>query len=334
VLSDLSVSLSTSAPDYSELTPDCIITAVESLGFHSDGRILELNSYENRVYQIGIEDSQPLIVKFYRPGRWSDEQIAEEHAFCFELLEQDLPVVPPLVVAGASLHKSGGYRFSLFERRGGRAADMDVPENLEQLGRYLGRLHMVGAGAPFVQRPAIDVETYGVQSVAQIVDGFIPGSLRESYESLAEDLIRLITLRMDEVQVPLIRCHGDCHAGNILWRDGRPNFVDFDDARMAPAIQDLWMLLSGSREEQETQLSMVVDAYEQFGCFDDRQLSLIEPLRTLRIMHYAAWLARRWEDPAFPKAFPWFNTERYWGQHILELREQMAVLQDAPLRIS
>lgn len=325
--------LSTQALDYSGLTPDCIISAVESLGFLSDGCILELNSYENRVYQVGIEDSTPLIVKFYRPGRWSDEQIAEEHGFCFELLEQDLPVVPPLMISGASLHEFGGYRFSLFERRGGRAADMDVPENLEQLGRYLGRIHMVGAGSSFVHRPAIDVETYGIQSVAQIVDGFIPGSLRDSYESLAEDLIRLVMLRMDEVQVTFIRCHGDCHAGNILWRDGRPNFVDFDDARMAPAIQDLWMLLSGPREEQEAQLSMIVDAYEQFGSFDDRQLSLIEPLRTLRIMHYAAWLARRWEDPAFPKAFPWFNTERYWGQHILELREQMSALQEAPLRI-
>lgn len=325
--------VSAQAPDYSGLTPDCIISAVESLGFHSDGRILELNSYENRVYQVGIEDSAPLIAKFYRPGRWSDEQIAEEHGFCFELLEQDLPVVPPLLLSGASLHEFGGYRFSLFERRGGRAADMDVPENLEQLGRYLGRIHMVGAAAPFVTRPAIDVETYGIQSVARIVDGFIPASLRESYESLTDDLIRLIMLRMDEVRVRFIRCHGDCHAGNILWRDGKPNFVDFDDARMAPAIQDLWMLLSGPREEQEAQLSMVVDAYEQFGSFDDRQLSLIEPLRTLRIMHYAAWLARRWEDPAFPRAFPWFNTERYWGQHILELREQMSALQEAPLRI-
>lgn len=325
--------VSTQATDYSGLTPDCIISAVESLDFHSDGRILELNSYENRVYQVGIEDSAPLIAKFYRPGRWSDEQIAEEHEFCFELLEQDLPVVPPLVISGASLHEFGGYRFSLFERRGGRAADMDVPENLEQLGRYLGRIHMVGAAGSFVTRPAIDVETYGIQSVARIVDGFIPVSLRESYESLTEDLIRLIMQRMDEVRVRFIRCHGDCHAGNILWRNGQPNFVDFDDARMAPIIQDLWMLLSGPREEQEAQLSMVVDAYEQFGSFDDRQLSLIEPLRTLRIMHYAAWLARRWEDPAFPRAFPWFNTERYWGQHILELREQMSALQEAPLRI-
>lgn len=320
--------------DYADLTPDQILSSLESLGLVTDGRILALNSYENRVYQIGIEDTEPLIAKFYRPGRWSDEQIQEEHDFCFELNENDLPVVPPLVIQGKSLHCFEGYRLSLFLRRGGREGDMDNPENLSQLGRYLGRMHMVGAASDFHFRPKIDIRTYGEDSVAFLADKFIPNSLSESYESLVGDILELIRARMNEAgDVPFIRCHGDCHAGNILWREGEPNFVDFDDARMAPAIQDLWMLLSGSREEQEGQLAMVVDAYEQFGSFDDRQLNLIEPLRTLRIMHHAAWLARRWDDPAFPMAFPWFNTERYWGQHILELREQMSALQETPLRL-
>lgn len=320
--------------DYADLTPDQILSSVESLGLVTDGRILALNSYENRVYQIGIEDAEPLIAKFYRPGRWSNEQIQEEHDFCYELRDSDLPAVPPMIINTKSLHCFEGYRFSLFPRRGGREGDMDNPDNLAQLGRYLGRMHVAGAASDFQFRPQIDIRTYGEDSVALLADKFIPNSLKDSYQSLAEDILELIRARMSETgEVSFIRCHGDCHAGNILWREGEPNFVDFDDARMAPAIQDLWMLLSGAREEQESQLGLVVDAYEQFGSFDDRQLNLIEPLRTLRIMHYAAWLARRWDDPAFPMAFPWFNTERYWGQHILELREQMAALQEPPLRV-
>lgn len=321
-------------PDYADLTPDCIIGAVESLGLLSDGRILALNSYENRVYQVGIEDAEPVIAKFYRPGRWSDEQIAEEHGFCFELVEEDIPVVPPLVFEGQSLHVYQGYRFSLFERRGGREADMDDPDNLQQLGRFLGRIHATGSARPFNHRPAIGIHSFGVKSAELIISDFIPDSLRESYESLVFELLRLIEMRFSEAhRVKNIRCHGDCHAGNLLWREGLPNFVDFDDSRMAPAVQDIWMLLCGSRQEQELQLSEVIEAYEQFGSFDVLELNLIEPLRTLRIMHYAAWLARRWNDPAFPLAFPWFNTERYWGEHILELKEQLASLQEEPLRL-
>ncbi len=323
-----------SEADYSELTPDRIISSVENLGLFSDGRILALNSYENRVYQVGIEDAEPVIAKFYRPGRWTDEQILEEHQFCFELADEDLPVVPPISFNSQSLHQFEGYRFSLFPRRGGRESDMDNPDNLAQLGRYLGRMHVVGAAKGFSSRPRIDLQTYGKESADFLKRHFIPDALTDVYESLSRDILLLIERRMDEAgTIGFIRCHGDCHSGNILWRLGEPNFVDFDDARMAPGVQDLWMLLSGSREEQEAQLGIVINAYEQFIEFDDRQLQLIEPLRTLRMMHYAAWLAKRWEDPAFPVTFPWFNTDRYWGQHILELREQMAALQEPPLAI-
>ena len=322
------------AADYANLTPDCMIDAVESLGLFSDGRFIALNSYENRVYQVGLEEGAPIIAKFYRPSRWSDEQILEEHSFCYELAEQDIPVVVPTRYQGESLHSYAGYRFSLFERRGGRAADMDNFDNLLQLGRFLGRIHVAGSASDYQYRPAIDIQSFGFSSQQLISQSFIPDSLRASYVSLTEDILLLIERRFSEVEnIRYIRTHGDCHSGNLLWRENLPNFVDFDDSRMAPAVQDLWMLLSGSRQEQEMQLSEVVEEYDQFCSFDSKELNLIEPLRTLRIMHHAAWLARRWTDPAFPRAFPWFNTERYWGEHILELREQLSALQEEPLRL-
>jgi len=333
---------SSSQKDYANLSPDCIIDAVESLGLYSDGRFLALNSYENRVYQVGIEDAEPIIAKFYRPERWTDKQILEEHRFCRELIEDDIPVVEPLRFNDQSLHVYQGYRFSLFPRRAGRAGDMDNFDNLQQLGRFLGRIHAVGAASDFQYRPSIGIESFGSKSLEFVLDGVIPDSLRDAYQSVMESLLILIDRRFSESgylqpraeqRVQLLRCHGDCHAGNLLWREGFPNFVDFDDSRMAPAVQDLWMLLSGSRREQELQLSEVVEAYDQFREFDSNELNLIEPLRTLRIMHYAAWLARRWQDPAFPIAFPWFNTERYWGEHILELKEQLSALQEEPLRL-
>jgi Ser/Thr protein kinase RdoA (MazF antagonist) len=324
-----------SQPFY-QLTPDTVIDAVESMGYLSDGRILALNSYENRVYQVGIEDSEPLIAKFYRPLRWSDEQILEEHQFCFELAEQELPVVAPLTnSAGESLFHFNDYRFSLFPRRGGRAPELDDPDHLYQLGHTLGRIHLVGAVRPFVHRPALDIQTYGRDSVALISEGFIPSSLREAYTSLCADLLDGIEACFAAAgEVKLIRAHGDCHGGNILWRDDMPNFVDFDDARMAPAIQDLWMLLTGDdRVQQQLQLAEVIAGYNEFADFDPRELHLVEALRTLRMMHYSAWLARRWEDPAFPHNFTWFNTERYWGEHILQLREQLSALQQPPLQL-
>lgn len=324
-----------SQPFY-QLTPDTVIDAVESMGYLSDGRILALNSYENRVYQVGIEDSEPLIAKFYRPLRWSDEQILEEHQFCFELAEQELPVVAPLTnAAGESLFHFNDYRFSLFKRRGGRAPELDDPDHLYQLGHTLGRIHLVGAVRPFMHRPALDIQTYGRDSVKLISEGFIPSSLREAYTSLCADLLDGIEACFAAAgEVKLIRAHGDCHGGNILWRDDMPNFVDFDDARMAPAIQDLWMLLTGDdRVQQQLQLAEVIAGYNEFADFDPRELHLVEALRTLRMMHYSAWLARRWEDPAFPHNFTWFNTERYWGEHILQLREQLSALQQPPLQL-
>jgi len=324
-----------SQPFY-QLTPDTVIDAVESMGYLSDGRILALNSYENRVYQVGIEDSEPLIAKFYRPLRWSDEQILEEHQFCFELAEQELPVVAPLTnAAGESLFHFNNYRFSLFPRRGGRAPELDDPDHLYQLGHTLGRIHLVGAVQPFVHRPALDIQTYGRDSVALISGDFIPASLREAYTSLCADLLDGIEACFAAAgDVRLIRAHGDCHGGNILWRDDMPNFVDFDDARMAPAIQDLWMLLTGDdRVQQQLQLAEVIAGYNEFADFDPRELHLVEALRTLRMMHYSAWLARRWDDPAFPHNFTWFNTERYWGEHILQLREQLSALQQPPLTL-
>lgn len=324
-----------SQPFY-QLTPDTVIDAVESMGYLSDGRILALNSYENRVYQVGIEGAEPLIAKFYRPQRWSDEQILEEHRFCFELAEQELPVVAPLTGAeGESLFRFNEYRFSLFPRRGGRAPELDDPDHLYQLGMTLGRIHLVGAVRPFEHRPALDIQSYGRDSVALISEGFIPSSLRDAYTSLCEDLLHSIEACFAAAgDVRVIRVHGDCHGGNILWRDEMPNFVDFDDARMAPAIQDLWMLLTGDdRMQQQLQLAEVIAGYSEFADFDPRELHLVEALRTLRMMHYSAWLARRWEDPAFPHNFTWFNTERYWGEHILQLREQLSALQQPPLEL-
>ncbi|SIQ48567.1 serine/threonine protein kinase [Marinobacterium stanieri] len=324
-----------SQPFY-QLTPDTVMDAVESRGYLCDGRILALNSYENRVYQVGIEDETPLIAKFYRPNRWSDEQILEEHQLCFELDEQELPVVAPLRdEQGESLFQFQEYRFSLYPRRGGRAPELGDPDHLYRLGQTLGRFHLVGQAQPFQSRPALDIQTYGLNSIELIGRDFIPSSLREAYLSLTSDLIASIERCYAAAgDVRRIRVHGDCHGGNILWRDDTPNFVDFDDARMAPAVQDLWMLLTGDdRQQQQLQLAEVVEGYNEFADFDPRELHLVEALRTLRMLHYSAWLARRWEDPAFPRNFTWFNTERYWGEHILQLREQLSAMQEPPLQL-
>lgn len=327
-------------PDHSQpfyqLTPDAVIDAVESLGYLSDGRILALNSYENRVYQVGLDEQEPLIAKFYRPGRWSDAQILEEHRFCFELAEQELPVVAPLCNAqGESLFHFGAYRLALYPRRGGRAPELGDPDHLYRLGQTLGRIHLVGAMHPFQTRPVLDIQSYGRDSIELVARDFIPRSLREAYTSLASDLLTGIEACYRAAgDVRRIRVHGDCHGGNILWRDEQPNFVDFDDARMAPAIQDLWMLLTGDdRQQQQLQLAEVIEGYNEFADFDPRELHLVEALRTLRMLNYSAWLARRWEDPAFPHNFPWFNTERYWGEHVLQLREQLSALREPPLQL-
>lgn len=315
------------------LTPGFIMDAVESRGFRCDCRTLALNSYENRVYQVGIEEGEPLIAKFYRPGRWSDDQILEEHRFCLELAEHELPVVAPLAAAGGeTLFQYEGFRFALYPRQGGHAPEFDNLDNLEILGRMLGRIHRVGAVRPFVHRPAIDVGNFGRSGVALILERFIPDEYRESYTVVVERLLeRIEAVIADTGQVRYIRSHGDCHSGNILWRDDAPHFVDFDDARTAPAVQDLWMMLSGDRSRQTSQLCALMDGYTEFHDFDPRELRLVEALRALRMLHYSAWLAARWEDPMFPRTFPWFNTVRYWGEQILELREQLAALDEPSL---
>ncbi len=318
---------------YAGLTPDVMLNAVDSVGYRTDGRLLALNSYENRVYQIGIEDEKPVVAKFYRPGRWTSEQILEEHAFTLELAAREIPAVPPLVMAGRTLHEFEGFRFAVYPRRGGRAPELDDPETLEWLGRFIGRIHAVGALTPFVHRPALDIETLGEEPAEYLLtQNLIPDDLHAAYESVLDQVLDGVHETFDRCGAARpIRLHGDCHPGNVLWTDDGPHFVDFDDARSGPAIQDLWMLLSGDRAAMTRQLSDVVAGYEDFHEFDRRELGLIEALRSLRLVHYSAWLARRWEDPAFPAAFPWFHTTKYWQDQILQLREQVAAMQEPAL---
>ncbi len=319
------------APYYA-LGPDDVLDALEQLGFPCDGRLLELNSYENRVYQVGLEDAEPVVVKFYRPGRWSDAAIQEEHSFSRELADRDVPVIAPLDVQGGSLHHHGGFRLAVYPRRGGRAPELDRADHRVWLGRFLGRLHAVGAVAPFRHRPRLEL-AQGREAVDYVLaNDLVPGFLMEAYRSTVDDLMDRLARVWDRgSQVPWIRLHGDCHPGNILWTDAGPHFVDLDDALSGPPIQDLWMLLSGDRQEMTLQLSDILEGYEDFFEFDPVQLHLVEALRTLRIIRHATWLARRWDDPAFPKAFPWFGEPRFWEDHVLSLREQAALLDEPPL---
>ncbi len=322
---------------YHALGPDAVLGAVEALGWRPDGRLLALSSYENRVYQIGVEDAAPVVAKFYRPARWSDEAILEEHAYTLALAALEVPVVAPLAEAdGRTLHRRGVYRFAVYPRQGGRPPELDDLDQLEQLGRFLGRIHALGEVRAFSHRPTLDVEQFGVQSYRYLLEhGWLPVELELSYRTLAEDLLlRIEACYARAGPVRYIRLHGDCHPGNVLWTDAGPHIVDFDDARMGPAIQDLWMLLSGDRRQMTVGLDAVLEGYTQFRGFDARELNLVEALRTLRMMHYAAWLARRWSDPAFPRAFPWFNERRYWDEHILSLREQAALMEEPPLQWS
>jgi Ser/Thr protein kinase RdoA (MazF antagonist) len=320
-------------PPFAGLTPDALLDALESTGLSCDGRLLALNSYENRVYQIGLNDEAPVVAKFYRPGRWSDEQILEEHAFVAELAAREIPVVAALERDGKTLHHAGGFRFSVFPRRGGRMPELDAPDVLTWLGRFLGRIHAVGAIEPFRLRPSLTQDSFGRQSLDFVLaHDFIPSELSDVYRGVAEQALAGVARCFERAgEVGTLRLHGDCHASNILWTDAGPHFVDFDDSRTGPAVQDLWMLLSGERAEQSAQLADLLAGYEDFCEFDTRELYLIEALRTLRLMHYSAWLARRWHDPAFPAAFPWFGSQRYWQDRILELREQIALMDEAPL---
>lgn len=324
------------ARPYADLTPDRVLDALESIGLMPDGRILALNSFENRVYQVGMEDAPPLVVKFYRPGRWSAAAILEEHEFTLELAERELPVVAPLKLAqGATLHEHGGFLFAAYPRRGGRMPEFDSSDTLEWMGRFIGRIHAVGALKPYLHRPCLDLKTFGQDSLAFILAGnWLPSDLRPAWKSVAEQALEGVRHCYARAgAVATLRLHGDCHAGNVLWTPEGPHFVDFDDSRTGPAVQDLWMLLSGERESQTRQLSDVLAGYEDFAEFDRRELHLIEALRTLRLLHHSAWLARRWDDPAFPAAFPWFDTLHYWQERILELREQIALMEEEALYV-
>jgi len=323
------------AHPYSALTPDVVLDALEAVGYRGDGRLLALGSYENRVYQVFRDDAPPVVAKFYRPGRWTDDQIREEHAFVAELAAREIPVVAPLATKGETLHVAAGFRVAVYPKCGGRAPELEDRATLTWLGRFLGRIHAVGALAPFRHRPALDVETFGVAPRDFLLaHDFIPADLLPSWRSIADlalDGVRRAYERAGDVRV--LRLHGDCHAGNVLWTDAGPHFVDFDDARTGPAVQDLWMLLGGDRAAMTKALGALLDGYEDFAELDRRELHLLEALRTLRLLHYSAWLAMRWADPAFPAAFPWFGTQRYWQDRVLELREQVALMDEPPLAV-
>jgi len=326
---------------YEGLTPDAVLDALDSAGLRGDGRMLALNSYENRVYQVSLEDDSYVVAKFYRPHRWSDAQLLEEHGFAAELAAREIPVVAPLVLACKTLHSFNDMRFAVFPRRGGRPPELENEEVLGWIGRFLGRIHAVGATRPFKARPALNIETFGVEPRDWLLaSGMIPEDLKEPWVTTVDMALHGVRQCFDRTAgVRTIRLHGDCHAGNILWTEGGnqahggPHFVDLDDARMGPAVQDLWMLLAGDRETASRQLKALADGYELMHAFNHEELGLIEPLRTLRLIHYSAWLARRWEDPAFPAAFPWFGTQRYWQDRILELREQTSSMDEAPLAL-
>ena len=325
---------------YETLTPDVVLDALASVGLHGDGRLLGLSSYENRVYQVHLEDafegSAIVVAKFYRPARWSERQILEEHAFAAELLQAEVPAVAPLAPQGATLHQHAGFLFSVSPRRGGRGPELDDAEVLEWIGRYLARLHGVGARKPFESRPALDVATFGEEPRDWLArNDAIPLDVQGDWQRACE--LALVQIRSafasaQEAGVRMLRLHGDCHPGNILWTpDAGPHFVDLDDARTGPAVQDLWMLVSGERSQRQRQLGALVDGYEQMREFDRAELALIEPLRTLRLIHYSAWLARRWDDPAFPRAFPWFGSSDYWKGQVVMLEEQMEAMEEPPV---
>ncbi|WP_198969844.1 serine/threonine protein kinase [Xylophilus sp. ASV27] len=337
---------------YSALGPDTVLDALASVGLHGDGRLLALSSYENRVYQARLEDGRMVVAKFYRPGRWSDAQIAEEHAFAAELAAAEVPMVAPLTLDGATLHHHAGFAFSVSSSRGGRAPELDDFEVLEWTGRFLARLHTVGASRPFAQRPALDLRSFGTDSRDWLLaHDKVPLDVQGDWQRACDDALKLIadsplctkavaTFPSDspaeDGALRRLRLHGDCHPGNILWTPaelpgGGPHFVDLDDARTGPAVQDLWMLLSGDRRQRTQQLSALLDGYEQVRDFDRRELALIEPLRTLRLIHYSAWLARRWDDPIFPANFPWFGSSDYWRGQVQMLEEQAEAMQEAPL---
>lgn len=326
---------------YAHLTPDLVMDALAAIGLYGDGRLMALGSYENRVYQVHLEDGTRVVAKFYRPGRWSEAQILEEHAFSAELTAAEVPAVAPLVVEGRTLHTHAGFAFSVSPWRGGRTPDLEDFETLEWIGRFLARIHTVGAARPFVHRPALDARSFATEPREALLQAeAIPLDQQSAWATACAEAIALIEAKMagtgGAAPYAVLRLHGDCHPGNVLWTPadlpgGGPHFVDLDDARTGPAVQDLWMLLSGERRQRTQQLSALLDGYEQFRDFDRRELALIEPLRTLRLIHYSAWLARRWSDPIFPINFPWFGSSDYWRGQVNMLNEQIEAMQEEPL---
>jgi Ser/Thr protein kinase RdoA (MazF antagonist) len=317
---------------YADLGPDTVLDAVEALGFDCDGRVLALNSYENRVYRVGLDDAPPLVAKFYRPARWSDAAILEEHAFTAELRDAELSVVAPLAIDGATLHRHRAHRYALFPLQGGHAPELDRRETLRHLGQALARLHNVGARAPFAFRTALSLDTHGYDAVDWLLDHrWLPAELEAPFERLTDALFEHLEAAFERAgAVRMLRLHGDCHPGNILWRDEQAHFVDLDDCLTGPAIQDLWMLLSGDGADQRRQFGWLLEGYRLFRDFDPRELHLVETLRTLRVLHFNAWVARRWSDPAFPRAFPWFEETRHWESVIAQLQEQLGAMQEPP----
>ena len=326
-----------SSHPYEQLTPVVVLDALSSVGLHGDGRLLGLSSYENRVYQVQLEDAyegnESVVAKFYRPGRWSEAQILEEHSFAAELMAAEIPAVGPLVLGGKTLNQHAGFSFSVSPRRGGRRPELDDVEVLEWIGRFLARIHTVGAARSFAARPALDVQTFAIEPRDWLLaHDAVPLDVQGPWLKRCNEAIELISGALRDTQVRRIRLHGDCHPGNILWTPDRgPHFVDLDDACTGPAVQDLWMLLSGERRERTQQLGALLDGYEQFREFDRSELALVEPLRTLRLIHYSAWLARRWDDPAFPPTFPWFGSSDYWQGQVQMLEEQIEAMAEPSL---
>ncbi|MBF7071905.1 serine/threonine protein kinase [Glaciecola sp. MH2013] len=319
---------------FSKLNPDLILDAIETVDIRAESGLLALNSYENRVYQFLAEDNKRYVVKFYRPQRWTDSQIQEEHDFALELSHQEIPVVAPLQLGAnkSTLHHHEAYRFAVFPSAGGRQFEVDNLDQLEWMGRFIGRIHRVAQAKSFKHRPQIDTTSY-LDTPKQILENgsLLPHHLQTAFHTILDMVISETKMKFSQ-QFTQIRLHGDLHPGNILWRDG-PTFVDLDDCRTGPAIQDLWMMLSGDRQQQFIQLDTLVEAYDEFHSFDTNELVLIEALRAMRMVHYMAWLSQRWEDPAFPQAFPWFAEDKYWENQILALKEQYSALQEAPLKL-
>jgi|TARA_B110000116_G_scaffold52071_1_gene43613 Ser/Thr protein kinase RdoA (MazF antagonist) len=323
-------------PAYANLGPHEILAALNTLDFTDNGQILALNSYENRVYRVGLESGLNIVLKFYRPNRWSDLSINEEHEFTKELVDLGIPVIAPMIINKKTLHRYKSYRFSIWECFGGRSPNLDDKGTLRQIGRLVARIHLHGELKEFDFRPDLNIKTYGFESKKYLIENmFIPQELENTYISIIDNLLDNIRTCFEHAgNYQKIRLHADLHPSNILTQGEKIKIVDLDDARNGPAIQDLWMFISGEKSEQQLQFTTLLEGYEEFRSLNLKELHLIEALRTLRIMHYTAWIAKRWDDPAFKKAFPWFDTSRFWDDHILSLREQTWLMQEAPLDLS